>query len=211
MLIQLVSFQPPLPSYESCSRANCPDEKFKILMTRLLITPLITTGFSRTTGTWREAKGSRFMMEQKQQAAGDPLTLTQGSRDQAAGWGKADEPSSCPDPQPLCSLSIRFTYQGVEHKLRNPISDIWQVLGKKKKMQNAAPDASQRTGPPVLLFVFSFFFLGCLSTARLYFMPSVCCSSFPRRPPNVSGNELLSSVSAAVIAYKMYNFTVNQI
>lgn len=133
MLIQLVSFQPPLPSYVSCSRANCPDEKFKILMTRLLITPLLTTGFSRTTGTWREAKGSRFMMEQKQQAAGDPLTLTQGSRDQAAGMGKADEPSSCPDPQPLCSLFIRFTYQGVEHKLRNPISDIWQVLGEKKE------------------------------------------------------------------------------
>lgn len=131
MLIQLVSLQPPLPSYVSCSRANCPDEKFKILMTRLLITRLLTTGFSRTTGTWREAKGSRFMMEQKQQAAGDPLTLTLGSRDQAAGWGKADEPSSCPDPQPLCSLSIRFTYQGVEHKLRNPISNIWKMLGEK--------------------------------------------------------------------------------
>lgn len=158
MLIQLVSFQPPLPSYESCSRANCPDEKFKILMTRLLITPLITTGFSRTTGTWREAKGSRFMMEQKQQAAGDPLTLTQGSRDQAAGWGKADEPSSCPDPQPLCSLSIRFTYQGVEHKLRNPISDIWQVLGKKKKcrMQLQMHHKEQRLLFFCLFFLFSF-------------------------------------------------------
>lgn len=27
------------------------------------------------------------MMEQKQQAAGDPLTLRQGSRDQVVGWG----------------------------------------------------------------------------------------------------------------------------
>lgn len=32
------------------------------------------------------------MMEQKQQAAGDLLTLRQGSRDQAAGWGTLKNP-----------------------------------------------------------------------------------------------------------------------
>lgn len=45
--------------------------------------------------------------------------------------GNTEEPCSCPEPQPFCSLSIMFTYQGVGLKLRNPNSDIWQLLEKK--------------------------------------------------------------------------------
>lgn len=104
-------------------------------MTRLLITPrygFVTTGFSFTPFTWREAKGSCFMMEVKQQAAGDLLTLT-GSQGPGSQLRNAEEPSSCPAPRPLYSLSIRFTDQAVGHKLRNPISDIWPVLKNKSR------------------------------------------------------------------------------
>lgn len=43
-----------------------------------------------------------------------------------------------------------------------------------------------------------------------YFMPSVSAALL-FQPLNVSGNEVLSRVPAIAIAYKMYNFTVNQI
>lgn len=104
MLTHLLSFQPPLPCCVSCLQAKHPDEKFKILMTRCLITPpcvFITVVFSATTSTWREVKGSHFLIEQKQQAACDLWTVRDGSRDQAASWEH-----SCPEPQPFCSLSF---------------------------------------------------------------------------------------------------------
>lgn len=89
MLTQLLSFQPPWPSCVSCLQAKRPDEKVKILMTRRLITPacvFITIVFSSTTSTWREVKGSHFLMKQKQQAACDLWTVTHGFRDQASSW-----------------------------------------------------------------------------------------------------------------------------
>lgn len=57
----------------------------------------------------------------------------------------------------------------------------------------------------------SFFLFWVLVHSYILFHAIDFCSSFLLRPPNVSDNELLSRVSAAVIAYKMYNFTVNQI
>lgn len=177
MLIQLVSFQPPLPSYVSCSQANCPDEKFKILMTStpnnstpnngLLLYCLYLEG------------GQRVTLHDGAETAGcwwstDPHTGFQGP---GSRLGKAEEPSSCPDPPPLCSLSIRFTYSGCGTQAEKSHFRHLATAGK-KKMQKA-PDSSQRTVPPVLLFVlFFFFFLGCLSTARLYFMPSVSAAVF---------------------------------
>lgn len=70
------------------------------------------------------------MMEQKQQAAADPLTPQAGFQGRGSQLGNAEEPSSRPDPRVLFSLYTRFTYQGVGHQLRNPISDIWQMLKK---------------------------------------------------------------------------------
>lgn len=76
-----------------------------------------------------------------------------------------------------------------------------------KKMQKTA-DASQRT---YLLFFCVFFLFGMLVHSYILFHAINFCSSFLLWPPKVSDNELLSRVSAAVIVYKMYNFTVNQI
>lgn len=121
--------------------------------------------------------GKRVMLRDGAETAGcwwstGPQTEFQGPRSRSENGKK---PSSCPEPRPLCSLSISFTYQCVGHKLRNPISDIWQLLGggdcRKLQMHH-----TEQTSSSFLCF----FFLGCLSTAIFYFTPSVaaavlCC------------------------------------
>lgn len=145
-------------------------------MTRLLITPrygFATTGFSFTTCTWREAKGSCFMMEQKQQAAGDPLILRQGSRDQAAGWGMLKNPVHVlnlgPSAYYLSGSLIRCGTQAEKFHFRH-------LATAEKQCRKLQMYHKEHTSCSFICFFI--FFLGCLSTAIFYFMPSVSATVF---------------------------------
>lgn len=190
-------------------QANHPDEKFKILMTRLLITAryvFITKGFFSSASTWREAKGSCFLMEQEQQAACDLLTLGQGSRDRAASWERWRTYSmSWPRTPVLIIYPVRWS-GGWDTSREIPISDIWQLL--EIKCWTLPMHQCVKNMALFIFFVPSFFWD---THSYILFHAISSCSSSLSQPPNVSSNELLSRVSAAVIAYKMYNFTVNQI
>lgn len=145
MLTQLVWFQPPLPSPAISSQANYPDEKFKVLMNRQAVNKPLYKAFRTLALLYL---GAILLMEVPESWFCDAAAAAAGCLWSAwppewGPWawlpvGKTDQPPSCPEPCPLHSLPLTFTYQGVVVKPNKPpVRHIWWLPRRMWKVADA--------------------------------------------------------------------------